>query len=345
MKAWLVCLPVLASRWQQTAHRFWGRSAVRANSPRRLRLESLSVEVLETRLVPTVTFHGGPVISNVHVETLFDGSGWNDGGTNFNQTGTLNSFASWVVNSPYMDMLSNGGYGVGRGSFTQGPIALSNLSSGSTQDSDVQNLIQGYINNATLINPDSNTLYMVYVQPGVEVFAPFGNSHTDFYGYHSGFAGHDHNGNAINVHYAILPYETGINAGPSGGFANVLDGMTAVSSHELAEAVTDPDVWNNNLGWYDSSEPNSIGGEIGDIFNSVDVRLDGWAVQKVAAQNDSALTPLPSWATLSGGVLTVTGASSDNITVKKSEFGGISVISHSGEEIDLRAGDVSTVSS
>ena len=45
------------------------------------------------------------------------------------------------------------------------------------------------------------------------------------------------------------------------GFRTNFDQLTAVTSHELAEAVTDPNVGTGQLGWYDEQ----LNGEIGDI--------------------------------------------------------------------------------
>jgi hypothetical protein len=74
-----------------------------------------------------------------------------------------------------------------------------------------------------------------------------------------------------------------------------MDQLTAVTSHELAEAVTDPDVDsisnNGQLGWFDPQR-----GEIGDITENnpnAYVRLNGNLVQEVADQNDQLLSITP----------------------------------------------------
>jgi hypothetical protein len=310
-----------------------------AQRPVRRRPRPLQLERLESRLVPTVTLHGGPVLANVHVETLFDGSGWNDGGTYFNQTGTLGGFSQFIVNSPYMDMLSAAGYGVGRGTFSQGPIALTDLSEGTTQDSDIQNLIQGYIDNGYVVSPDSNTLYMVFVQPFAVVIKGSQDSANDFFAYHSGFAGHDQSSNPINIHYIVCPYQNNFNGPPYANFSNPIDGITAAASQQLADAVTDPDRWAGTTSWHDDS----LKQDIGDVLSGRAVRLDGWAVQEVVAQDDSPLVPVPAWATLSAGHLTVNGTSSGGmIFIGTSEFGGVSVY-YAGESIGLRPDDVSSV--
>ena len=71
--------------------------------------------------------------------------------------------------------------------------------------------------------------------------------------------------------------------------------MTAVTSHELAEAVTDPDVNSNvnngRLGWFDPQR-----GEIGDVEENnpnAFVRLNGYLVQEVADRNDQLLSIFP----------------------------------------------------
>ena len=68
-----------------------------------------------------------------------------------------------------------------------------------------------------------------------------------------------------------------------------------MTSHELAEAVTDPDinsdVNNGRLGWFDPQR-----GEIGDVEENnpnAFVRLDGNLVQEVADQNDQLLSIFP----------------------------------------------------
>src|SRR5204862_3749158 len=101
---------------------------------------------------------------------------------------------------------------------------------------------------------------------------------------------------------------------PGGSAANsslgttAIDQLTAVTSHELAEAVTDPDVNFARLGWYDTRR-----GEIGDITENNPnalVRLDGFLVQEVADQNDQLLsiatssTPPPSTAIATTTTLT-----------------------------------------
>lgn len=78
-------------------------------------------------------------------------------------------------------------------------------------------------------------------------------------GYHS---------NVDSIYYAVMPYP-----GCSGclGGLTVLDALTATSSHELSEAITDPVP---GTGWYDDTQ-----GEIGDICAWQFKQVDGYTVQ------------------------------------------------------------------
>ena len=76
--------------------------------------------------------------------------------------------------------------------------------------------------------------------------------------------------------------------------AKTNDYLTAATSHELAEAVTDPDVRYDIAtntypapGWVDPT----TGQEVADIAAGQFVYLNGFAVQRVADKNDQAMTP------------------------------------------------------
>ncbi len=65
-----------------------------------------------------VTYHGGGVLPHVEVQALYLGSDWSTNSALHNQTGQTEGFLNNIVNSSYMDMLTNAGYGVGRGTST-----------------------------------------------------------------------------------------------------------------------------------------------------------------------------------------------------------------------------------
>jgi hypothetical protein len=254
-----------------------------AQAARQARLE---LQELEQRQVPTVNYYGGPLLQNVEVQAVYYGSDWSTDRTMYNQTGSLEDFLSKTAQGSYMDMLANAGYNVGRGSLSRGVIAPFNIDPMFyLQDSQVQSDLQTYINNRWVQSPDSNRLYVVYVEDNVVIQASDGStSATDFYGYHGNFAGTDANGNAADIRYAIIAYPGGAN-GSNG--QSTLDQMAAVTSHELAEAVTDPDVATNNLGWYDYQR----NGEVGDLAAGNTVYLNGYSVQRIVNIKDQPMTP------------------------------------------------------
>ena len=144
------------------------------------------------------------------------------------------------------------------------------------------------------LQPDGNRLYVLYVEPGVVVQDAAGNSSANGTGnmlaYHGSFAGQDSSGNNVNIRYAVVPYADGAvnNALP---WLSTRDSMTSSASHELAEAVTDPDVyldsngtWHGS-GWHDGPPGGTVlGSEIGEagLTQNQQVYVDGYAVQRIA---------------------------------------------------------------
>ena len=262
----------------------WSRKPPRA--ARRRVAARPSVEVLEQRQVPTVTYHGGNLLTHVEAQPLFLGSEW---GSNSSTTSAVNTFLPILTGGAYMQALASAGYGVGTGSASPGVIDTS-LTSTNVMISDtyIKNEIQTDINNGLLQQPDANRLYVVYVQPNVVVNLGFGQGTTQqgILGYHGAFGGHSASGQSFTIHYAVVAYPGGTVHNSSLG-TSALDQLTAVTSHEVAEAVTDPDVNYAQLGWYDNRN-----GEIGDITENnpnAYVRISGFLVQEVAAQNDQLL--------------------------------------------------------
>src|SRR5581483_10319362 len=80
-----------------------------------------AVDALDSRLLPTVSYYGGGVLPHVEVQNLYLGSDWSTSAY-YSQTGRLEGFSRYLVNSTYMDMLTGMGYGVGSGSASTGVI-------------------------------------------------------------------------------------------------------------------------------------------------------------------------------------------------------------------------------
>jgi hypothetical protein len=259
-----------------------------ATSPRSQSRFLPTLEYLEGRLVPTVTYYGGTLLPHVEVQGLYLGSDWYYNGTYYNQTAQFEAFNRFLPQGSYMDLLTQLGYGVGRGSTSSGTIdTLALNKSYYLTDSAIRGEIQRFINAGYLQQPDANRLYVVYVEAGVAILNDHDNYSTsirDFTGYHAAFAGYTAGGYATDIHYAVIAY--------AGGYNAILPGltsfgtMTLTASHEIAEAATDPNVNYRALGWYDDY----FGGEIGDI-NRYEALLNGYAVQSIINKYDVAYIP------------------------------------------------------
>ena len=222
-------------------------------------------EALDSRIVPTVSYHGGPVLAHVEVHNVFYGQNWAAGGPS--AMNALNKFQSDIVQSPYLAML--GEYGVGRG--TEGKSDLVAGSSSPANNSQVseatiQTMLAGQINGGLLPEENGKQLYFVYLAPNVKSGWDQANNALAHHGSFQMLARHQlpYVGGFITyyttdtVYYAVVTNPAG-----NSGFNNSLttfQNQTEVSSHELAEAVTDPDIrqagnntdWNNShLAWID----------------------------------------------------------------------------------------------
>jgi hypothetical protein len=262
-----------------------GRQQSRRPGPVRPR-----VEALEDRQVPTVSFFGGNLLTQVQAQALYLGNEFSSAPAN-TTTATLDAFLKDITGGPYLQALARAGFNVGPGSAVAGAVDPTSLTVGSTiSDAFIRARLQADVNSGLLQAPNANTLYVVYVEPDVAVNLGLGQGTTQqgILGYHTAFVG----ANGAPIRYAVV-------VSPGGAAHNsvlpeattALDQMTAVTSHELAEAVTDPDINSNvnngRLGWFDPQR-----GEIGDVTENnpnAFVRLDGHLVQEVADQNDQLL--------------------------------------------------------
>jgi hypothetical protein len=280
----------------------------RKSSPKRrseTRRSQLRVEGLEDRTVMSfANVTGGSILPNVEITPIFYGSGWHANGQTSSDSSYFTSTLRDLVNSPFMDTLTNAGYGVGRGSSGNAVFTSDTLSEPDTldptqimSDSHTQSTLQWWIDNDgkfANLQPDSNRLYVIFVEPNVEVADNTGTTSaswtkepaaaTHIFAYHFSFGGHDASGNDVNIRYAVIPYLDGVNNGKL-GFASTRDTMTEAASHEIAEAITDPD----NSAFMDESF--SPAPEVGDVVANEIVYQHGYAVQRIADKNDQPMTP------------------------------------------------------
>jgi hypothetical protein len=194
-----------------------------------------------------LTYRGGPLVPTVRVVTLFWGSDWGASPL----PGYFNGFFQTLfADGRYMANLAQygvRGHEIGNGTFA-GTVTDSQRPPAKLRDAQIQAEIRAQVAAGHLPAPDPNTAVAVFTPPGVEVFDRYGdNSVRDFYSYHDFADGSD------GFPYLVIAYDDSLDDPRE---------MTIYASHELAEAVTDPDVTgaDDQLGWYDKYY-----GEVADI--------------------------------------------------------------------------------
>jgi hypothetical protein len=219
----------------------------------------------QPHLAPTgahLSYQGGPLLQNVQIYTIFWGSLWGSNASSQQMMANLNQFFSAIVVSPLLDQLAEynvPGQAIGHGSFLGTQVISANAPSGSISDSAIQAQLLKWIKAKTVPKNTANTLYFIYLDPGVVSVLGGSKSCQNYCGYHN---------NIGKVYYAVMPYPTC--TGCLGGM-QAFEALTVTSSHEMCEAITDPVP---GSGWYDNTN-----GEIGDICAWNFKQAAGYTVQ------------------------------------------------------------------
>lgn len=224
-----------------------------------------------------LTYRGGPLIAQVRLFALYWGSAWNaqqpsGSGTPVTRQ-AMDAFLSDLVSGAYMDLLAEYNtdtFTIQHGSFL-GSAIIGPDPAAQVADDDIRAQIQQRLSDGSIPPWDGNTLYAVFLPTGTTVQQGGSSSCQAFCGYHDAIQ--DSAGNAI-AYYGVLPYPdcAGCASGADGTSLAPFDALTAVTSHEVAEAITDPVP---GSGWYDDQN-----GEIADICAWQLATLDGYTVQQ-----------------------------------------------------------------
>jgi len=248
-------------------------------------------------------YYGGRVISNVKIYAV----AW---GTQVDPV-TLNNipgFLSAVSNSDVMDWQSEfntninsqsgtsmgapgTGQLVGRGVYAGGFIISPSISSTNLTDLQITDELSAQIKAKHLPFPDANTIYMTYFPRGSVITQGGSASCAKFCAYHGAVGASAANG-LPEFYYAVYPdFSSGGCENGCGNDPVAFNNLCSASTHELIEAVTDPEVslatgtaFDKPLGWYDVN-----GGEVGDMCNAdhdtiTDVNGTTYTVQQMYSQ-------------------------------------------------------------
>ncbi len=215
-----------------------------------------------------VLYYGGPVISNAKVYAVFWGQG-----VDAQTQSQIGPFFSNILDSTYMDWLSeydtnikavDGRQGtnqtIGRGTYA-GAITITPANTSSNlADSDIQAELDAQIAAGKLPKADANTLYMVFFPSGVNISLGSGSDGGDscsaFCAYHEGFKSPR---DGSSIFYGVMPSCGGFGCGS--GF----DGLSATTSHETIEAITDPFPTDGTNPSYPQAWNDDQGNEVADL--------------------------------------------------------------------------------
>ena len=223
-------------------------------------------------------YYGGPVLGRAKVTAVL----WGD--VDPQVASALPGFYRAAVGSSYFDWLSeydttgkavDGSPGtaqhIRRGSFA-GAVRIAPHAHGTKlTDAAIEKELAAQVRKGSLPAPGDDTVFLVHFPPGVHI-SMGGSSSCEqggFCGYHSAFRLRGQ-----RLAYAVLPdMGEGSGCDTGCGAGGAVDRVTSVASHELVEAVTDPEVGLASglaapLAWYDAA-----GGEIGDLCNGKTGRL------------------------------------------------------------------------
>jgi len=244
---------------------------------------------------PGFIYNGGPVITCPQVYTSFWGPLWQSDPAHLESAARLCQFNQDLLNSNFMNVLSQYGvgFGAGSGAFVQASF-VSNIP-GTLTDPGIQGIIQSCINAGALPEPTnpSNNALIIYFDETIGVDDPADGlvlcepTNDTAFGYHNFFL--TAAGNPF--YYAVIPALTDacLNESCQGDDIDCSlhlseqqeQRRTQVVSHEFAEMTSDPQL----NAWFDPTF-----GENGDICNgesdTITFGTNTWTVQRIYSKYD-----------------------------------------------------------
>jgi hypothetical protein len=191
--------------------------------------------------------HGGPTMSNASFQAIY----WNSNLAAGIQGGIDAFVSSFSDNLAYTNTDPSADYTIvqqyigaylltPRSSFVDTSHDRKKVP-GSMSDSSVRSYLASLFANGQVV-PTEDTVFGLYFPSGMKITSQGGSSCSSFCGYHGHFAY-----GGLDIKYAVFPY-TDCRACSMAG-KQVIDILTIVTSHEIREAVTDPDL----NAWYDDA--------------------------------------------------------------------------------------------
>jgi hypothetical protein len=217
-------------------------------------------------------YWGGPVMPTVKIHAIF----WN---SQVKFQTEMAAFYQGITQTAYFDWLSEydtPSQHIGRGSFSGSYIDTAAPTTTTITNDDIQKELTRLLDAGLVPENDGvNSLYMFHFPAGVSIQLDANTtSCVQFCAYHNTYVR-----GGKNVMYGVMPDVSDGACAAGCGTGTPQNNLTAVSSHEMIEAVTDPAVGlaqtnGPPLAWYDTTN-----GEIGDICVAQDGTVNGLTVQ------------------------------------------------------------------
>jgi hypothetical protein len=225
-------------------------------------------------------YFGGSLLQHVEITPVQYGTwSYGSGTTTPDITKpTLTSFFDTAVDSPYIDWLSEynaRSQTIGRGTVDAWtsitPATINNTRSLSNKK--IRAELVNQINAGSLPAPTPDRLYVLFFRKGQTITYDALDSVNGFCGFHNAELT-TINGQNVPIYYAVIPYEAS-NKGCRQGTA--LQSLTEVTSHEIAESITDSGAGVVSYGWLTKNQHY----EIADICSWFSGVLNGFTVQRL----------------------------------------------------------------
>lgn len=226
----------------------------------------------------TLQYYGGKVISKARVVNIY----WGNAGSYRSQ---LDTFTQTLVASSYVGGLSEydtSTQTISAGTFVKSVVDTHATVGGTVNDTQIRAELDALVTAGTIPAPDGNTLYLFFFPNGTNVTAAdAGTSCIDFCGYHETYVS-----GSREYYYGALPDPATCGSSCDNQNGNYFADLTSVTTHEIAEAITDAEVGlaiqNANDGGTYPTFPNawtSASGEIGDLCAWQNATFSGYNVQ------------------------------------------------------------------
>jgi hypothetical protein len=204
-----------------------------------------------------LTFHGGKVLQSPDVVPVYVGAYWQTVQGRRDRARNDAALEALVKDPGQTGIWAQ--YGSGRGTTSPSHV-LPTASRASFSAADVEALVRKQVAAGAFDASDPERIFTVVLAPGVVLRDGDASSRQGLGGFHGSVVAAD----GHPVYYAVVVYSQRVGRDVNGiDFTSApIDNMTITESHEITEAVTDPDVGlaartgnARYLGWYDDTTP------------------------------------------------------------------------------------------